>query len=171
MLRRQGAVEVGGQVLHLFREALGARVASLADGQRRDLVAARRPPDPQVDAPGIKRFQHSELFRHFERAVVGKQHAAGADAYARGLGRHPREQDLGAGVGERGERMVLRQPVTVKSQLFRRLHQADGLVDRLRRSVAADDGRLIENAEAHCESNFIIRGIFDMQCKRVSIHR
>ena len=50
------------------------------------------------------------------------------------------------------------QPVSVETELFRRLHQADGLVHGLRRGVAADDGRLVENAEAHCESNWIIRG-------------
>ena len=47
---------------------------------------------------------------------------------------------------KRGDRVVLRQPVAVEAQPFRRLPEADRLVDGLCRRMAADDGRLIENA-------------------------
>ena len=140
MVGRQRIVEIGDEILHLLREVLCARVAALADGQGGDLIAAGRAPDPQVDAPRIKRLQHAELLRHLERAVVGQQHAAGADPDPGGLGGDAREQDLRAGIGKRGDRVMLGEPVAVEAQLLGRPREPDRLVDGLRRGVSADDG-------------------------------
>ena len=82
--------------------------------------------------------------------------AAGPDPYLRGFGCNPRKQDPGTGVGKRGDRVVLRLPVSVEAQLLRCPCQANGRVHRLRGAVAADDGRLIQNAQAHRLSNLLI---------------
>ena len=50
-----------------------------ADRLRGPGVAARCAPDTQVDAPRIERLEHAKCLRGAKRAVVGQQHAAGAD--------------------------------------------------------------------------------------------
>jgi hypothetical protein len=66
------------------------------------------------------------------------QDAAGAHADAAGLRGDPAKQDFGAGIGQRGNRMVLGQPVAVVAQRLGGLDQPDRLLDGPLRRVAAD---------------------------------
>src|SRR6185436_6769058 len=85
---------------------------------RRALAAAGRAADAEVDAAGIERFQHAEGLGDAKRAVVGEEHAARAYAQALRLSAQAREKDFRAGVGERGDRMVLGEPVAVVAELL-----------------------------------------------------
>ena len=74
------AREEAEQLGHLFREVVGAEHArSAAERGGRDRVGARRPPDPEVDATGVERLEHAELFGDRERSVVGQHDPAGAE--------------------------------------------------------------------------------------------
>jgi hypothetical protein len=106
-------------------------------------VAARRAADAQVDAPGIERLEHAEALGGAERAVVGQQHAAGAHPQAFRLGAEPRQQDLGARVGERRNRVMLGQPIAVVAQLFDAAGEGERFRDRPAGALAMDDRRLV----------------------------
>jgi hypothetical protein len=71
-------VAVGEAVVeerHQLGQLLG-EVLPVAGGHRapqhpgRHLVGARRPPEAEVDAAGVERFEHPELLGHDERRVV-----------------------------------------------------------------------------------------------------
>ena len=113
-------------------KALGVGKPAAADRLRGARVAAGRAADAEVDAPGIERFQHAEALRGAERAVVGEQHAAGADADAPRLGAEARQQHLGAGIGERGDGVVLGEPVAVIAELVGAARERERLLDRAR---------------------------------------
>src|SRR5213596_3390840 len=67
VLGRQLAVHEGDEVLHLFGKKLGH--AGAAERPGRELVAARRTADAEVDAAGIERLQHAKALGHLQRAV------------------------------------------------------------------------------------------------------
>ena len=145
----QRAVKVPDEFPHLLREALRIREHPAADRARGATVAAGRAPDAEVDAPGIQRFKHAEGLCDLERAVVRQQHAPGANTHARGFRAEPREQDLGAGVGERADRMVLGEPVARVPKRLGGGCKLEGFLDRFARRVAADDRGLVEYGEFH----------------------
>ena len=86
--------------------------------------------------PGIERLEHAEGLGGAKGAVVGQQHAAGADAQALGFGAQPREQHLGTGIGERSDRVVLGEPVAVVAELFDAARERERFLDRAARVVA-----------------------------------
>src|SRR5262249_11142530 len=147
MSGRQRAVQIGDQVLHLLRKMIRIRVVPAAYRERRHLIAAGSASDTEVDAPRIQRLEHPELLRHLERAAVGKQDTAGPDPDPRGFSGYPRQENLGAGIGKRGNRVMFGQPVAVITEFLGRLHQSYRFVHRPGGRMAADDGRLVENAQ------------------------
>src|SRR5262249_32698255 len=60
-----------------------------------------------------------------------------------------REQHLGARVGERGDGVVLGEPVTVVAERVGAAREGERLLDRTTRAEAADHRRLIEDREPH----------------------
>src|SRR5437879_3195069 len=71
---RQLAVHEGDEVLHLFGKKLGH--AGAAERPGRELVAARRTADAEIDAAGIERLQHAKALGHLQRAVMLEHDAA-----------------------------------------------------------------------------------------------
>jgi hypothetical protein len=53
---------------------------------------------------------------------------------------------------------MLREPVAVITEFFRRLRELDRFCHRLRGRMAADDGRLVEDAELQLTIIFPSRG-------------
>ena len=102
---------IGGQRVVEERDEIGdllgktiepEHAAAFLERPRRDLVAARRSTDPEVDPAGEQRFQHAEVLGDLQRAVVLEHHAARADTDAARAGRNLADEDLGAGAGEAG---------------------------------------------------------------------
>src|SRR6185503_16883961 len=83
------------------------------------------------------------------RALVRQQHATRADADALRLGAQAREQDFGTGVAERGDGVVLGEPVAVVAECVGAARELERLVDRLRGAVARNDRRLVEDGQFH----------------------
>ena len=138
-----------GQLPDLLGEALGVRKVPAADRLRGARVAAGRAADAEVDAAGIQGLQHAEGLGGAESAVVGKQHAAGADAQAARFRAQPCEQDLGARVGERRDGMVLGEPVAVIAQLVGAARERERFLDRPARAEPADDRGLVQDRQLH----------------------
>jgi hypothetical protein len=149
MVGRERGVEESDQVAHLLREILRERVVPARDRLRGDLVAPGRAPDAEVDAAREERLEHAEHLGDLERAVVGQEHAAGADANALRRGRDAREQDFGTGIGEGGDRVMLGEPVARVAEPVGRLRERHRFRDRPRGGVPADHRALVEDAETH----------------------
>ena len=82
--------------------------------------------------------------------VMGRVPAGNAtDADAARFGAEAREQDFRTRIRERSDRVVLRKPIALVSQLLRAAREPQGRRNGLRRALAADDGRLVEDGEAH----------------------
>ena len=113
------------------------------------LAAAGRAADAEVDAAGIERFQHAEGLGDAKRAVVGSSTPPVPDAQALRLRAQARQQHFGAGIGERGDGMVLGEPVAVIAELVGAPRERERLLDRPPRAEAADHRRLIEHRETH----------------------
>ncbi len=145
MVRGQRAVEETDQVLHLLRHVLRALVFAVHQRERGARVPARRAADAQIDAPGKQGFEHAELLGDFQRTVVGQEHTARADADARGGAGDAGDENLGTGIGESRDGVVLGEPVAVVAQLFGEPGERDGFSDRLSGTVSADDRGLIEH--------------------------
>ena len=110
------APEVAQHVGYLLGEMADVSGAfGVGQGRVGQLVASWGASDAQVDAPGIERLQHSEVFRHLERAVMGKHHAAAAHPDGLGAGGHLSDQYFRAGPGEVGDAVVLSQPIPLVS--------------------------------------------------------
>ena len=97
-----------------------------------DGVGPRRAAEPEVDASWKQRLEHLEAFGHHERRMVGKHHAARADADARGDGGDLADHDLGRGACDRRQVVMLGHPVAGEAELVceagevERVAQRDG---------------------------------------------
>ena len=131
----------------MLGKILGGRIAALAHRHRGGLIAAGRAAEPKIDTLRKQRLQHAELLGDFQRAVIRQQDAAGADAYRRCRGGDARHQYFGTRIRQRLQRVMLREPVAAITEFLRRLRELDRFRHRLRGRMAADDGRLVEDAE------------------------
>ena len=116
-------------------KARGVGEAATRDGLRRARIAARRATDAKVDATGVEGFQHSERLGGTERAVVREQNAARSDAHAFRFRAQASKQDLGARIGEGGDRVVLGEPVAVIAELVCAARQRERFLDGAARSA------------------------------------
>ena len=148
---RRMRVGTGGVLLpyySAFRTAETFRMLEALYPGRIDLGIGRAP-DAEVDAPRVERLEHPERLGGPERAVVGKQHAAGADPHAPRLGAQTREQHLGAGIRQGTDRVVLGEPVALIAERLGAPRQRQCFVHRAACAEPADDGRLVEDRELH----------------------
>src|SRR5262245_23839459 len=106
-------------------------------GVRGARVAARRAADAEVDAAGIERLQHAERFCNAKCAVVRQQDAAGAYADSSGLSAQACHQHFRAWIAERGDGVMLGEPVALVAELVRAPGERERLLDRAPRVVAA----------------------------------
>ena len=72
------AAEVALQLEHVIGEPI-RRVGVAPHRPHRVLVAARRPAEPEVDAPRVQRRERAELLGDRERRVVRQHHATGTE--------------------------------------------------------------------------------------------
>jgi hypothetical protein len=102
-------------------------------------VAAGGPAEPEVDATGVERFQGAELLGDYQRRVVGKHDAAGADTDPRGPARDEADDHGRRRAGHAGEVVVLGQPVAVIAPLLRVAGQVERVAERLGGQAALQD--------------------------------
>ena len=119
----------------------------VGQGGGRDLVAARRPPDAQVNAVGIQGVQHTEGFGDLEGAVMGQHHAAGADADAAGMGGDLADEHFRGGAGEVGQVVVFGHPIALVAQLFGGHRQLDAFPQGGAGVAALAHRRLVNHAQ------------------------
>jgi hypothetical protein len=147
MILGQRAVEVPDQFPDALREVVRARELPARYGVRGARVAPGRAANSEVHAPRVEGLQHAEHLGHLEGAVVGQQHPAAADAHALRFCAQAREQHLGAGVGERGDGMVLGEPVAVIAERLGMARELESRLDGLRRGAAGEHRGLVEDGE------------------------
>ncbi len=148
---------IGGQRVVEERDEIGDLLgktvepedaAAFLERPRRDLVAARRSTDPEVDPAGEQRFQHAEVLGDLQRTVVLEHHAARADTDATRAGRNLADEDLGARPGQPGCRVVFGEPVAVKAEAVAGLGELECFLDGVSRCPAAAYRRLRRRGRA-----------------------
>jgi hypothetical protein len=141
------AARPGLEVAHLLGEALGGVGRIRVERLRGVQVAARSPPDAEVDATGRQRLQHAELLGHLQGRVVREHHAGAADADARGAGRDGRHQQFRGRADDAREAVVLAEPEAVVAERLAERGEVEGVANRLGLGPAGDRGRLVEHRE------------------------
>ena len=148
VVRLQAVVQVADEVHDLLGEGLDVGGA-LGVGEREHggVVAARRAPDAEVDAPGVERLQDGELLGDLEGGVVGEHDAAAADADAGGVREELADEDLRAGAGVGAGVVVLGDPVAGVAEALGGLGHGHGVAQGVRGRLAAPHRRLVGDAE------------------------
>src|SRR2546428_353876 len=82
-----------------------------------------------------------------ERAAVVR--GAEQPRLGRGVGGDAGDENLGTGIGERRDSVVLGQPVTVVAELLGEPGEGNRFCDRFGGAVSADDGGLVEHPQRH----------------------
>ena len=143
------AVEMRDEILDLLRKMPRVGKAAAGDGVRRARIATGRASEPEIDAAGIKRFQHAKRLGDAKRAVVGKENAASAHAHAARLRAKARKENLRTRIGERGDGVVLGEPVAVIAERIGTPRERERLLDGAARALPVDHRGLVENRKAH----------------------
>ena len=143
---RRLAPEESLQFEHVFGEPIGG-MGVAAHGSHRVLVAARSPPEPEIDPARVQRRERAELLGDGERRVVRQHHTTGAETDGGGVGGDVGDQHAGGGRCDRGHVVVLGVPDTLVSPSLRPLRQRHAVGKRIGRRVAASDDRQIENRQ------------------------
>ena len=148
--------EVAHQRVQLLRERLRRQpLHRAAQRQRGELVGTRRPADAQVDAAGVQRLQHAELFGDHQRGVVGQHHAAGPDPHRRRRGGEVRDQHRRGRAGDGGHVVVLGHPEPVVTQLLGTPGQRGRVAQRVTGGGPGGHGREVENGKRHVDHKIL----------------
>ena len=139
LLEQQQLLEAFKKIVALPRILPGAQCVG------RDLVGARRPAKPEIDAAGKQRFKDLESLGDHQRRMVGQHHAAGADAHVRGHGRDLTDHDLGRGAGDIGKIMMLGDPIALVAEPVGELRQIERIAQGDRTRRGGGHRRKIEN--------------------------
>jgi hypothetical protein len=115
---------------------------------RSALVGTGRAPQRQVDAAGIKRLQRAELLRNDQRRVIRQHDAAGAHANPAGAAGQVADDDRSGGARDPLHVVMLGDPVARVAQALGVARELEGVAQCVRRRLALDDGREIENRKA-----------------------
>jgi hypothetical protein len=128
----------------------GKSSAESASGERRsDLVGARRAADAEVDAAGMKRLEHAELFGDHQRGMVGQHHAAGPDPQGGGRVGDVADQYRGRRAGDAGHVVMLSDPEPPETEPFGVPGQVDGRAQRVAGVPAVWYRGQVEDRERH----------------------
>ena len=139
MIGREPTVQEGQQFDQQLGKIVAGRltiaVAPECVGVERS--AARGAADAEVDAVRIERVQHAKGFRDFQRAVVRQQDGARADPNSRSFGGDAVNQNFRRGTGERGDRVMFSDPVTMIAKAVGQASKLDRIVQGVRRRIAS----------------------------------
>jgi len=114
-------------------------------GPHRLKIPTRRPPEPEVDTPGIHRFQRSKLFGHHQRRMIRQHHAAAAHANRLRRARHMSDQHRCRRTRQSFDRVVLRQPEALVTPALDVLRQIDRARDAGARRLPRVQTHQIQN--------------------------
>ncbi len=133
------------QFQHVLRKPILTADQRAPQRHRNALIAARRAPEPEINAARIKCFECSKLLRDHDRCVVRQHDPAGADAD--GLRRFRRIHDCQRrrGAGDAWHIVMLSEPKAVVPQPLRIHRQIARIVQSLRNVSALNNGREIKN--------------------------
>ena len=132
MVIGETAIEEAQQLVQLSWKIVGAEgLARTPQRQRGERIRARSSAEPEIDAAGMKRFEHAERFGHFQRRMVGQHHAARADADAPGHCGHMADHHLGHGAGDERRVVMLGKPVPRVAQRVGKLRQVERVAQRI----------------------------------------
>ncbi len=144
------AGEVPEQVHELIGEVVRReRFGRAAQRGRRDLVGARRAADAEVDAAGMERLEHAELFGDHQRGMVGQHDAAGSDPQGRGRVGDVADQHRGRRARDAGHVVMLSDPEPVEPEMLDVPGQVDGGAQRVAGVPAVRHRGQVEDRERH----------------------
>ena len=110
-------------------------------------VGAGRAAEAEIDAAGKQRLQHLEALGHHQRRMVGQHHAAGADADVLRHRRDLPDHQVGRGARDRGEVVMLGEPVADIAKPIGMARQIDAVAQRRGGLGAGGDDGEVENGE------------------------
>ena len=147
-LRQRLAGYPGEDVAHVGRELLRPLVGHRMQRVRREPVRARRPSQPEIDAPRRQRVENAELLGDLERRVMRQHDPGAADADALGLHRQRRDQDFRRGAEDARMVVVFGHPETVIAQRLAMRGERDGIAYCLTVRPTGGGDRLVQNRQA-----------------------
>ena len=144
MARREIAGLPQDQFVQPLEEIVAlAAVEPAAQRVGRGAVGARRAAEAEIDAAGKQRLQHLEALGHHQRRMVGQHHAAGADPDVLRHRRDLPDHHVGRGARDRGEVVMLGEPVADIAEPIDMARQVDAVAQRRGRlGAGGDDGEV-----------------------------
>ncbi|HEX3208817.1 MAG TPA: hypothetical protein VHQ91_05535 [Geminicoccaceae bacterium] len=136
------------ELLEALEEVVGI-VLPASQCKRCDRIGAGRASEPEIDAAGKQRLQHLEALGDHQRRVVRQHHAAGADPDALGRGGDRPDHDLRRAARDRGQIVVLGDPVAGVAQAVRQTGEIEAVADRRGTGGRRGHEREVEHREQH----------------------
>jgi hypothetical protein len=129
---------------HVIGEAIGAGGIAAKSAQG-SLISAGSAAKPEIDTPGIERFQRAKLFRDDDGRMIGQHDSASANADGLGASGNVSDNDGSGGAGDTDHVVVLGQPETAITQALSVLRKIKGMVQGVRRGGSLRDEGEIKN--------------------------
>jgi hypothetical protein len=132
------------KLAHIVGEIIGAGgiTAKRAQGS---LISTGSTAKPEIDTPGIERFQRAKLFRDHDGRMIGQHDSASANPDGLGAIGNVSDNDGSGGAGYPNHVVVLRQPETAITQALSVLRKIKGMVQGVRRGGSLRDECEIKN--------------------------
>ncbi len=135
------------QFQHVMRKILGRGRKVAPHRACGELVGARRAAQPEIDPPGIKRFQRAELLGDDQRRMVRQHDPARADADRLGATSDMPDHHGCRRAGDARHVVVFGQPEPLEAPGFGVLRQVERVAERLRGVAALADRGEVEHGK------------------------
>jgi len=146
MARREFAGLPQDQLVQPLQEIVTlAAIKPAAQRVSRGAIGARGATETEIDPAGKQRLQHLEALGNHKRGVVGQHDPAGADAQVLRHRRDLPDHDIGRGARDRGEVVMLGQPVADIAEPIDMARQIDAVAQRRSGLGAGGDDREVED--------------------------
>ncbi len=157
MADRHAIFQIAEQFTELLWKIVGVSLAAVAlQREGRRMIGARSAADAEIDAAGKQCAQDAEVLGNLKRAIVRQHNAAASDPHAVRNRTDRRDHDLRTGAGQHGAAVMLRHPVTRKSEFFREAREVERIAQGVGAGGAFRDWGLIENADIHQAATVMI---------------